>query len=207
MNTKMFGFDLVDGKRVSNQAQAAALREAAQIALKEGRPGPAARWLNAQGFHSVHGKPFSTVALSGKGKRGCGLFRNRALIGETTIHFEGEQEPVIVYHEPILDKITFGQLQAMLESLCTNPERSLRGSPSSVSACRSLRAVANRSSAAWALSSSSWTRRNSSVSRLSCCFTFGLNDWRRLSSSDTSLTSLCRYLPSFSSCSRYSRTC
>ncbi len=40
-NTKMFGFDIVDGRRVPNQAQAAALREAGQIMLRNGRTGPA----------------------------------------------------------------------------------------------------------------------------------------------------------------------
>ena len=119
-NTKMFSFNLIDGKRVPNQAEAAALRQAAEVALKEGRPGPAARWLNSQGFQTIHGKPFSPVTLGGKG----GLFRNRALVGETTIQFK--EETVIIHHEPILDMDTFEALQIMLN------ERRLRASRSDV---------------------------------------------------------------------------
>lgn len=121
-NTRMSGFDLIDGKRVPNQAEKAALREAAQVALKQGRPGPAARWLNDQGFRTVHGKEFTAATLAGKG----GLFRNRALIGETTIHFKGEPEPVVIHHEPILDVATFEALQTMLD------ERRLRAPRSDV---------------------------------------------------------------------------
>ena len=121
-NTRMSGFDLIDGKRVPNQAEKAALREAAQVALKQGRPGPAARWLNDQGFRTVHGKEFTVATLAGKG----GLFRNRALIGETTIHFGEEPQPVVIHHEAILDIATFEQLQDMLD------ERRLRAPRSDV---------------------------------------------------------------------------
>jgi len=57
-NTKMFGFGIIDGRRVPDQADAAALREAAQRALKEGRLKPAADWLNDQGFRTTVGRPF-----------------------------------------------------------------------------------------------------------------------------------------------------
>ncbi len=120
MNTRMFGFNLINGKRVPNQAQAAALREAAQVALREGRPGPAARWLNEKGFRTTHGKQFSPATLGGKG----GLFRNRALIGETTINFQ--EEVVVIHHEAILDMATFEALQDMLN------ERRLRAPRSDV---------------------------------------------------------------------------
>ena len=110
-NTKMFAFDIVEGKRVPNQAQAEALRKAAQIALKEGRLAPAAKWLDAQGFRTTVGKPFTTVTLHG-------LFRNRALIGETTINFK--EKVVTIDHEPMMDVVIFEALQAMLD------ERKLR---------------------------------------------------------------------------------
>lgn len=105
-NTEMFGFDIVDGRRVPNQAEAAALVEAAQIALKEGRLGPAVKWLNEKGFRTTQGKLFTTVTLRG-------LFRNRALIGETTINFK--EKVVTLHHEPILDVATFEALQVMLD--------------------------------------------------------------------------------------------
>jgi hypothetical protein len=127
MNTRMFGFDLIDGKRVPNQAQAEAIREAAQVALKSGRAGPAARWLNQQGWRTTHGKKFSAATLGGKG----GLFRNRALIGQTTIHFKEESRPVIVRHERILDDATFEALGLMLD------ERKLRAPRSEVFYCLS----------------------------------------------------------------------
>lgn len=111
MNTGMFGFDLIDGKRVPNQAQAEAIREAAQVALKSGRAGPAARWLSQQGWRTTHGKNFSAATLGGKG----GLFRNRALIGQTTIHFKEESQPVIVRHERILEDAIFEALGLMLD--------------------------------------------------------------------------------------------
>jgi len=104
-NTKMTGFDIVDGKRVPNQAKAEALREAAQIALKNRRLAPAAKWLNDQGFRTTASKLFTTVTLHG-------LFRNRALIGETVINFR--EKTVILHHEPILDAATFEALQGML---------------------------------------------------------------------------------------------
>lgn len=80
-NTKMMGFDIVDGRRVPNQAQAEALTEAASIALKNGRLAPAAKWLNDNGFRTTANKPFTTVTL-------LGLFTNKALIGETSINFK-----------------------------------------------------------------------------------------------------------------------
>ena len=110
-NTKMFAFDIVEGKRVPNQAQAEALRKAAQIALKEGRLAPAAKWLDAQGFQTTVNKPFTTVTLHG-------LFRNRALIGKTTINFK--EKVVTIDHEPMMDVVIFEALQAMLD------ERKLR---------------------------------------------------------------------------------
>jgi len=105
-NTKMFPFDIADGRRVPNQARAAALREAAPIALKERRLQPAAKWLNDQGFQTTAGKPFTTITLRG-------LFRNRALIGETVINFK--EKTVVLHHEPILDVATFEALQVMLD--------------------------------------------------------------------------------------------
>jgi len=105
-NTKMFGFDIVDGRYVPNQAQAVALKEAAQIALKEGRLSPAANWLNEEGFRTIRGKPFTRVTLRG-------LFRNRALIGETTINFK--EKVVVLKHDGILDVATFEALQVMLD--------------------------------------------------------------------------------------------
>ena len=105
-NTKMFGFDIVDGTRVRNQAEAAALKEAAQIALKEGRLSPPVNWLNEKGFRTTQGKPFTRVTLRG-------LFRNRALIGETTINFK--EKSVVLKHDGILDVATFEALQVMLD--------------------------------------------------------------------------------------------
>lgn len=117
-NTRMFGFDVVNGRRVKNQAQASAIREAAQIGLREGRPGPAARWLNEQGWRTTHNKPFTPTTLAGK----KGLFRNRALIGETTICFR--EKTVVIHHERILDVATFEQLQAMLDGRRLRQSRS-----------------------------------------------------------------------------------
>jgi len=105
-NTNMFGFDIVDGRRVPNQAQAAALVEAAQIALKEGRLNPAVKWLNERGFRTTQGKLFTTVTLRG-------LFRNRAIIGETTINFK--EKTVVLKHDGILDVAIFKALQTMLD--------------------------------------------------------------------------------------------
>jgi len=105
-NTEMFGSDFIDGKRVPNQAEAAALREAAQITLREGRPMSGATWLNDQGFRTTHGKKFKAGSIRD-------LFRNRALIGETVINFEEEQ--VIIRHEGILDRATFEALQTLLD--------------------------------------------------------------------------------------------
>lgn len=105
-NTKMTGFDIVDGKRVPNQAEAEALREAAQISLKNKRLAPAADWLNEKGFRTTVGKPFSTVTLHG-------LFSNDALIGETTINFK--EKTVVLHHEPILDATVYEALQVMFK--------------------------------------------------------------------------------------------
>lgn len=105
-NTKMFGFDIIDGRRVLNQAQAEALREAAQIALREGRLAPAAKYLNDKGFITTQGKPFTRVTLRG-------LFRNRALIGETVVNFK--EKMVVLKHDRILDDAAFEALQVMLD--------------------------------------------------------------------------------------------
>jgi len=105
-NSKMFGFDIFDGRRVPNQAQAAALREAAQIALRNGRTAPAVSYLNEAGFHTTMGKPFNHATLRY-------LFRNRALIGETVIRFK--KKTVILKHDPVLDVPTFEALHTMLE--------------------------------------------------------------------------------------------
>lgn len=126
-NTKMFCFDLVDGKRIPNQAQGEAIRQAAQVALRAGRAGPAAKWLNERGWRTTHEEKFSAETLGGK----RGLFRNRALIGQTLIHFRDEPEPVIVWHERILDDATFEALQVMLDG------RRLRGPRSEAFYCLS----------------------------------------------------------------------
>ena len=105
-NTKMSGFDIIDGRRVPNHAEAAALSEAAKIALSTGRLRPGVDWLNEKGFRTTHGYPFTTVTLRG-------LFRNRALIGETTINFK--EKTVVLKHDGILDVATFKALQAMLD--------------------------------------------------------------------------------------------
>jgi hypothetical protein len=105
---RMFGFDMVDGKRIPKTAEAQALREAIQMALKQGRLGPAAEYLNGCGFRTIHGGPFTADHL----RDPRGLFRNPALIGETTIRFK--EETVVIYHEGIVDRTTFEQLQAML---------------------------------------------------------------------------------------------
>ena len=94
-----------------------ALREAARIALKEGRLAPATKWLNAKGFRTAVNKPFTTVTLHG-------LFRNRALTGETTINFK--EKVVTIDHEPIMDVVIFKAWQAMLD------ERKLRAPRSEV---------------------------------------------------------------------------
>jgi len=108
-NVRMFGFDIVDGKRVVNQGQAAALRQAGEIILSEGRSGPAARWLSKQGWRTTHGKHFSSATLACKG----GIFRNPALVGETTIQFE--EKTVVIHHEAILDKAKFEAINAVLD--------------------------------------------------------------------------------------------
>jgi len=113
-NTRMFGFDIVDGRRVPNQAQAEALREAARIALKEGRVAPAVKWLNEKGWSTMQKKLFTRVTLRK-------LFRNRALIGETTIEFR--EKTVVLHHEPILDAATFEALQLMLDEIALRAPR------------------------------------------------------------------------------------
>jgi len=102
----MFGFDVVDGERVPNEAEAEALKQAAQIALSAGRTRPAVDWLNDKGFHGRQDKAFTTVTLGG-------LFRNRALIGETIINFK--EKKVILKHKGILGDATFEALQVMLD--------------------------------------------------------------------------------------------
>jgi hypothetical protein len=108
-NTALFGFRIVDGHRVMDLAEAAAVRQAVQVTLQTGNPGAAARWLNAQGWRTKRGNPFTRTTLAGKG----GLFLNPALIGETTIHFKGET--VVIKHEAILDRGTFQALQELLK--------------------------------------------------------------------------------------------
>ncbi len=109
-NSKMFGFDVNDGKRVPNISQASALNQAADIAIHEGSPGPAARWLNEKGWKTTMGKPFTTTTLADKD----GLFRNTALIGETVIHFR--EGPVTIYHQGIMDKGKFETLNRVLDT-------------------------------------------------------------------------------------------
>jgi len=109
-NTRMFGFDIVDGKKVVNPAQAAALRQAGEIILREGRAGVAARWLNEQGWRTTRGKPFGWTTLADKRS---GIFRNRALIGETVINFT--EKRVIIRHEAILDVVKFEAINAVLD--------------------------------------------------------------------------------------------
>jgi len=108
-NTKMFGFDIVDGKKVINRAQAAALNQAGDIILREGRSGPAARWLNEQGWRTTRGKLFSSTVLACEG----GTFRNRALLGETIINFK--EKRVVIRHQPIMDVAKFEAINAVLD--------------------------------------------------------------------------------------------
>jgi hypothetical protein len=105
-NCPMFGFNIVDGRRVVNQAQAAALRQAGEIILQEGRSGSAARWLNSHGWHTTRGKPFRATSV-------VAIFRNPALIGETTINFK--EETVVIRHQAILDEATFQAINAVLD--------------------------------------------------------------------------------------------
>jgi hypothetical protein len=119
-NGKMFGFDIVDGKRVVNQAQAAALRQAGEIILREGRSGPAAKWLNEQGWRTTFGKPFSSTTLACSNR---GTFRNRALVGETIVNFEEKQ--VVIHHEPILDEAKFLAINAVLDGRRLREPRSV----------------------------------------------------------------------------------
>jgi len=78
---------------------------------------PAAKYLNDNGFHTTHSKPFTAATLRG-------LFKNRALIGETVINFR--EKAVVLHHKPILDVALFEFLQAMLD------ERKLRAPRSEV---------------------------------------------------------------------------
>jgi hypothetical protein len=119
-NTKMFGFDIVDGKKVVNQAQAAALRQAGEIILREGRSGPAARWLNEQGWRTTYGKPFSSTTLACRNK---GIFWNRALVGETMVNFKEKQ--IVLYHEAILDVTKFETIKAVLDGRRLRETRSV----------------------------------------------------------------------------------
>lgn len=105
-NCPMFGFNIVDGRRVVNQAQAAALRQAGEIILQEGRSGSAARWLNSHGWHTTRGRPFRATSV-------VAIFRNPALIGETTINFK--EETVVIRHQAILDEATFQAINAVLD--------------------------------------------------------------------------------------------
>ncbi len=109
-NSKIFGFDVIDGKRVPNISQASALNQAADIAIQEGSAGPAARWLNEKGWKTTMGKPFTTTTLADK----SGLFRNTALIGETVIHFR--EGPVTIYHQGIMDQGKFETLNRVLDT-------------------------------------------------------------------------------------------
>lgn len=109
-NSKMFGFDVIDGKRVPNISQASALNQAADIAIQEGSAGPAARWLNEKGWKTTMGKPFTTTTLADKD----GLFRNTALIGETVIHFR--EGAVTIYHQGIMDQGKFETLNRVLDT-------------------------------------------------------------------------------------------
>jgi hypothetical protein len=118
-NTKMFGFDIVDSKKVVNQAQSAALRQAGDIILSEGRSGPAATWLNEQGWRTTHGKLFSPTSLACK----KGTFRNRALIGETVIEFEEKQ--VVIHHDAIFDVAKFEAINAILDGRRLREPRSV----------------------------------------------------------------------------------
>ena len=106
----MFGFDIVDGKKVVNQAQSAALRQAGEIILREGRSGPAARWLNEQGWRTTYGKPFSSTTLACRNK---GIFWNRALVGETVVNFKEKQ--IVLHHDAILDVTRFEAIKAVLD--------------------------------------------------------------------------------------------
>ncbi len=58
-NTTMFGFNVIDGRRVVNEAQAAAILQAIETTFKEG-PGAGRRWLNDHGWRTSHGNLFST---------------------------------------------------------------------------------------------------------------------------------------------------
>ncbi|MDP2949000.1 MAG: recombinase family protein [Chloroflexota bacterium] len=118
-NTRMFGFDIVDGRRVVNVAQATALRHAGDIVLAEGRSGPAARWLSEQGWRTTHGRPFSPTSLACSG----GTLRNRALVGETVIHFAEKQ--VVIRHAAILDEAKFAAINAVLDGRRLREPRSV----------------------------------------------------------------------------------
>ena len=128
-NTPMFGFDIVDGYRVVNPAQKAAICQAVEVTLKEGRPGAGRRWLNEHGWRTTQGKPFSTQALTGR----AALFRNRALMGETVIKFKDEM--VVIHHDRILDDSTFDALQVVLDSQGVRERRTQFYALSGISDC------------------------------------------------------------------------
>jgi len=116
---RMFGFDMIDGRRTPKPAEAQALREAIEVALNGGRLGPAAEYLNGRGFRTISGGPFTADHL----RDPRGLFRNPALIGETTIRFK--EETVVIHHEGIVDRATFERLQTMLNGPHLRKPRSM----------------------------------------------------------------------------------
>jgi hypothetical protein len=119
-NVKMLGFDIVDGRKVVNQAQAAALRQAGEIILREGRAGPVAQWLNEQGWRTTHGKLFSSTTLTCRNR---GIFWNPALIGETVINFK--EKRVVIYHEGIFDIAKFEAIKVVLDGRRLREPRSV----------------------------------------------------------------------------------
>lgn len=105
-NNRMFGFTLVDGRRAINEPEAAALREAARIVLREGRVSPAVSYLNENGFRTATGGLFSTATMTG-------ILRNRALLGETLIRFK--ENAITLHHDAILEEAIFQQVNAALD--------------------------------------------------------------------------------------------
>ena len=107
-NKPLFGFDIVDGHRVVNQGQAAVLRGASETVLRDG-PGATARWLNGEGWRTNAGKPFTSTTLAAR----RGIFRNRALVGESIFRFK--DETVVIRHEAIFSEDEFEQVNAVLD--------------------------------------------------------------------------------------------
>lgn len=105
-NMRLFGFDTQDGYRVVNQAEAAALREAGEIVLKEGRDGPAGRWLNAEGWRTTRGNLFTSGKLA---RTLC----NPAMVGETSIAFDNGA--VVIHHDPIFERGKWQAIVAVLD--------------------------------------------------------------------------------------------